>query len=65
MGVLGTNTGATRLEIAAPDAQARMIRLQGKPVPRAFSVPKLSNLIMEPVALVTGLGMNPGAPQAE
>jgi nitrogen PTS system EIIA component len=48
-------------ESAAPDARARMIRLQVKPAPEAFSFRDLSNLIVEPVTFVVGPGMKPVA----
>lgn len=44
-------------ETAGPDARARMIRLQAKPVSEAFSFRDLSNLIVEPVTIVAGAGM--------
>jgi nitrogen PTS system EIIA component len=44
-------------ETTIPDARARMIRLQAKPAPEALALRDLSNLIVEPVTLVTGPGM--------
>ncbi len=44
-------------ESTAPDTRARMIRLQAKPTPEAVAFRDLSNLIVEPVSLVTGPGM--------
>lgn len=47
-------------ESVGPDARARMIRLQAKPSSEeAFIFQDLSNLIVEPVTLVTGPGINP------
>ena len=46
-------------EAVVPDARARMIRLQVKPTLEAFALRDLSNLIVEPVTLVTGPGMQP------
>jgi mannitol/fructose-specific phosphotransferase system IIA component (Ntr-type) len=40
-----------------PDARAKMIRLQAKPALEAFPFRDLSNLVVEPVTLVTGPGM--------
>lgn len=48
-------------EAVAPDARARMIRLQVKPTPEAIAPRDLSNLIVEPLTLVTGPGMKPVA----
>ena len=46
-------------ETAAPDARARMIRLQAKPAPGEPAVPDLSHIIVEPVTIVSGPGMKP------
>jgi nitrogen PTS system EIIA component len=46
-------------ETTGPDARARMIRLQAKPGPEASAFRDLSNLIVEPVTLITGPGMKP------
>jgi PTS system nitrogen regulatory IIA component len=46
-------------EYAGPDTRARMIRLQAKPAPELFAFRDLSNLIVEPVTLVTGPDMKP------
>ena len=42
-----------------PDARARMIRLQAKPAAEAVSFRDLSNLIVEPVTLISSPDMKP------
>lgn len=44
-------------ESALPDTRARMIRLQAKPAREDFAFRDLSNLVVEPVTLVTGPDM--------
>jgi nitrogen PTS system EIIA component len=46
-------------ETSGSEARARMIRLQAKPSPAALAVRDLSNLVIEPVTLVTAPGCNP------
>ena len=41
-----------------PDTRARMIRLQTRPAREAAAVQDLSNLIVEPVTIIAGPGMN-------
>ncbi len=48
-------------ESAVPDTRARMIRLQARPAPETFAFRDLSNLILEPVTLVTGPSIKPVA----
>jgi nitrogen PTS system EIIA component len=48
-------------ETAGPDARARMIRLQARPTAEAISFRELSNLIVEPVTLISGPDMKPVA----
>jgi PTS system nitrogen regulatory IIA component len=48
-------------ETAGPDARARMIRLQAKPTAEAFSFRDLSNLLVEPVTLISSPNMKPVA----
>lgn len=50
--------GSTK-DTVGPDARARMIQLQGKQVLPALTAPDLSNLIVEPLTLVTGPGLKP------
>jgi nitrogen PTS system EIIA component len=48
----------TTKENVGPDARARMIRLQARPAPVSdFSFRDLSNLIVEPVTLISGPGI--------
>jgi PTS system nitrogen regulatory IIA component len=44
---------------AGPDARARMIRLQTRPSEEMVPLRDLSNLVVEPVTLVTGPGIKP------
>lgn len=48
---------AVTKETAVPDARARMIRLQTKPTIDPLVLKDLSNLIVEPVTLVSGSGL--------
>lgn len=48
-------------ETAGPDTRARMIRLQARPARRPLALGELSDLILEPVILVTGPDMKPVA----
>jgi len=48
---------AVSKETAVPDSRARMIRLQAKPTIEPLVLNDLSNLIVEPVTLVGGVGM--------
>jgi mannitol/fructose-specific phosphotransferase system IIA component (Ntr-type) len=48
-------------EAVGPDARARMIRLQVRSTRETLALGDLSNLIVEPVILVTGPGMQPVA----
>jgi len=42
-----------------PDARARMISLQTKPALGAYALPELTNLVVEPVTIITGPEMKP------
>lgn len=46
-------------ETAGQDTRVRMIRLQARPAPEAFSFRDLSNLVVEPVTLITGPATRP------
>ncbi|MDR2549570.1 MAG: PTS sugar transporter subunit IIA [Desulfobulbus sp.] len=48
---------AAAKETAVPDTRARMIRLQAKPAVGQPVLKDLSNLVVEPVALVSGAGL--------
>lgn len=48
---------ATTKETVGPDIRARMIRLQARPTIEPLTLTDLSNLIVEPVTLVSGTGM--------
>ena len=48
---------ATTKETVGPDIRARMIRLQAKPTIESLPLADLSNLIVEPVTLVSGKGI--------
>ena len=48
---------ATTKETVGPDIRARMIRLQAKPTIEPLPLADLSNLIVEPVTLVSGAGI--------
>jgi nitrogen PTS system EIIA component len=48
---------AVSKETAVPDSRARMIRLQAKPTIEPLGLTDLSNLIVEPVTLVSGVGL--------
>lgn len=48
-------------EAAAADTRARMIRLQAKPAPEIAAWQDLTNLMIEPVTLVTGPDLKPVA----
>lgn len=50
--------GVTK-ETVGPDARARMIRLQSRPTIEPVSLNDFSNLIVEPVTLITGPGFKP------
>jgi mannitol/fructose-specific phosphotransferase system IIA component (Ntr-type) len=50
---------STTKETVGPDTRARMIQLQARPSVEALPAPDLSNLIVEPVTLVTGPGLKP------
>jgi PTS system nitrogen regulatory IIA component len=47
------------LQEAGPDARARMIRLQAKPALEMVAFRDLSNLLVEPVTLISAPGMKP------
>ena len=44
-------------ETVGPDARARMIQLQARPIIAPITAPDLANLLVEPVTIVTGPGM--------
>lgn len=46
-------------ETVGPDARARMIRLQTRPIAEIFPTADLSRLIIEPVTVITSPGMQP------
>ncbi|MCL2790233.1 MAG: PTS sugar transporter subunit IIA [Desulfobulbus sp.] len=48
---------AASKETAVPDIRTRMIRLQAKPAIEPPALKDLSNLVVEPVSLVSGLGL--------
>ena len=48
---------AVSKETAVPDIRTRMIRLQAKPALGPSTLKDLSNLVVEPVSLVSGLGL--------
>jgi nitrogen PTS system EIIA component len=50
---------STTKETVGPDARARMIQLQARPIIAAITAPDLANLVVEPMTLVTGPGIRP------
>ena len=46
-------------DTVGPDARARMIRLQAKAAMATQPVAELSNLIIEPVSIIAGMGLKP------
>lgn len=50
---------STTKETVGPDTRARMIQLQAKPSVEAMPAPDLSNLIIEPLTLVSGPDQKP------